>query len=148
MNWFTWQPRGLGCALPTHQTRKPFYTTPRRQKDSLSRKNYASELHQVMVLRLSKIGRTSCERMVGHGRVHFMLFSKYSFHLYEKLREDGFVPDDLDRALSTLPSTIPRYRRSNFLYTLNNTFIVDFSSFGSVFLVITEQGATGESTVV
>ena len=60
--------------------------------------------------------------------------------LYEKLREEKFVPDDLHRALSTLPTLFPRYRRSKQrLYTLNDTFIVDFSK-GLYFFVITEKG--------
>ena len=44
----------------THRTREPFYITPCRQKNPASRENYASELHQVMILRLSRVGRTSC----------------------------------------------------------------------------------------
>ena len=67
--------------------------------------------------------------------------SKYHLPLYEKLREDRLVPDDLDAALSTLPSEIRGYRSSLFLYTLNDTFIVDFSSIRSNFFVITEQDA-------
>ena len=35
---------------------------------------YASELHQVMILRLSKVDRTSCEETVCCGRVHFIAF--------------------------------------------------------------------------
>ena len=65
--------RSHGCI---HRTREPFYITPRRQKNPASRENYASELHQVMILRLSRVGRTSCEQMVGHGRAHFILFQK------------------------------------------------------------------------
>ena len=44
-----------------HQTRKPFYTTRYRQKNPASQGNYAYELHQVMILRLSRVGQTSCE---------------------------------------------------------------------------------------
>jgi len=62
------------CNYPTHQPRKPFYITPYRQKDPASREKYASELHQVRILRLSKVDRTSCELMVCRGSVHFMLF--------------------------------------------------------------------------
>ena len=58
----------------THRTREPFYITPRRQKNPASRENYASELHQVMILRLSRVGRTSYYQMVSHGRVNFILF--------------------------------------------------------------------------
>ena len=60
--------------------------------------------------------------------------------LYEKLKEDQFIPDDLNTALATLPSKRYRYHRSNVLYTLNDTFIVDFSSSGTFFFLITEQG--------
>ena len=64
---------------PFHQTRKPFYITPCRQKDPASRENYASALHQAMILRLSKMGRTSCEWMVSYGRVHFTSFQNVTF---------------------------------------------------------------------
>ena len=60
--------------------------------------------------------------------------------LYEKLKEEGFVPDDLDRKLLTLPLDFPKHdlnRRR--LHTLNDTFIVDFGDVMS-FLFITEQG--------
>jgi hypothetical protein len=60
--------------------------------------------------------------------------------LYEKLREEQFVPDDLDAALSTMPSRQLRYRTSQLLYTLNDTFIVDFSNFALKLFVVTEQG--------
>ena len=68
------------------------------------------------------------------------LLPKYYSSLYEKLREDQLVSDDLDRVLSTLPSKSPCYRRSRQrLYTLNDTFTVDFSGGGSFFF-ITEKG--------
>jgi hypothetical protein len=60
--------------------------------------------------------------------------------LYEKLREDRLVPDDLDAVLSTFTSLPPKFRRSQFLYTFNDTFIIDFSCYHHNFLVITEQG--------
>ena len=66
--------------------------------------------------------------------------SKYYLSLYERLREDGLIPDDLHTALATLPSKRYRYHRSNVLYTLNDTFTVDFSSSGTFFFLITEQG--------
>jgi hypothetical protein len=71
----------------------------------------------------------------------YHLVSKYSA-LYEKLREEKLVPDDLDAALSTFPLKVPagKYRRGQLLYTLNDTFIVDFSSHGPYLSVITEQG--------
>ena len=66
--------------------------------------------------------------------------SKGYFPLYEKLREERLVPDDLHAVLSTLPSKLLSYRRSQLLYTLNDTFIVDFGG-ESIFFVITKQGA-------
>ena len=66
---------------------------------------------------------------------------KYYFPLYEKLREDRLIPDDLDTALMALPSKRPHHRTSHILYTLNDTFIVDFSISQKSFFVITEQGA-------
>ena len=64
--------------------------------------------------------------------------SKYYIPLYKKLREELIVPDDLDAALSSFPSKNPLYRQGHFLYTLNDTFIINF---GTVrFFVITEQG--------
>jgi hypothetical protein len=58
--------------------------------------------------------------------------------LYEKLREEGFVPDDLDRALSTLPSAL-LCGLSQILFTLNDTFIVHFS-IGLYLNAVTEKG--------
>jgi len=63
--------------------------------------------------------------------------SKYHIPLYEKLREDGFVPDDLDAVLSTFP---PIVRSNQHLYTLNDTFILDFEIDKPSFTVITEKG--------
>ena len=63
--------------------------------------------------------------------------SKYYIPLYEKLREDGLVPDDLDAVLSTFPPVKPT---SQPLYTLSDTFILDFSKKRLKFTVITEQG--------
>ena len=58
--------------------------------------------------------------------------------LYQKLREDQLVPDDLDAVLSTFLSKMINYRQTQLLYTLDDTFIVRFSN--SLFLtVITEQ---------
>jgi hypothetical protein len=45
-----------------------------RQKKPAFVENYPSDLHQVMILRLSRVGRTSCEQIVGHGCVHFIFF--------------------------------------------------------------------------
>jgi hypothetical protein len=61
--------------------------------------------------------------------------------LYEKLRKDRLVPDDLhDTILSTFTSRVPSYNRIQHLYTLNDTFIVDFSYAVQHLSVITEQG--------
>ena len=68
------------------------------------------------------------------------ILPKFYPPLYAKLREEGFIPDDLDRILLTLPLIYPRYNSiRQRLYALNDTFVVDFSSVGS-FLFITEQG--------
>ena len=61
--------------------------------------------------------------------------------LYEKLREDRFVPDDLHAPLSTFPSKLRGFRRCQYFYTLNDPLIVDFSSTASDFFVFTEKGA-------
>ena len=66
--------------------------------------------------------------------------SRYYAPLYEKLREDLLIPDDLHTVLATLPSRRYRFSRSHILYTLNDTFIVHFSSARMLFILITEQG--------
>ena len=66
--------------------------------------------------------------------------SKYYSPLYEKLREDGLIPDDLHTVLATLPPIRIFFSSSRILYTLNDTFMVDFNCSGLVFIVITEQG--------
>ena len=60
--------------------------------------------------------------------------------LYEKLREERLVQDDLDEVLSTFPRSWPRYNAGQQLYSMNDTFIIDFSICRPSFLVITEQG--------
>jgi hypothetical protein len=60
--------------------------------------------------------------------------------LYEKLREDRLVPNNLDAVLSTLPSKRILYSRSQLLYSFSDTFIVKFSLSISTLMVITEQG--------
>jgi hypothetical protein len=111
----------IALKFPTNQIRKLFYITLCRQKNPASLENYASELHQVMILRLSKVDQTSCEQTVYHGHVHF-------------------IPDDLDRVLATSPKKTISFRRSQPLYSLNDTFIVNFGSNSPQFLVIIEQG--------
>jgi hypothetical protein len=66
--------------------------------------------------------------------------SKVYTPLYEKLREDRLVPDDLDAVLSTFTHRLPRYGRGQFLYTLNDTFIVDLGAQIWLLTVFTEQG--------
>jgi hypothetical protein len=68
------------------------------------------------------------------------VLSNYYIPLYEKLREDRLVPDDLDAILSTSTSAFPSYNRTQLLYTLNDTFIVDFSCAQQYFFIITEKG--------
>ena len=66
--------------------------------------------------------------------------SKQYSSLYEKLRDEGLVPDDLDAVLSTFPSN-PKYRHHNRpLHTLNDTFVVDFSRHLRTLSIVTEQG--------
>jgi hypothetical protein len=68
-----------------------------------------------------------------------LVLPKNYIPLYEKLREERLVPDDLDAVLSTLSSSMPR-PRSQLLYTLNDKFIVDFSTLSTLLSVITEKG--------
>ena len=70
--------------------------------------------------------------------------SRFYTHLYEKLREDRLVSDDLDAVLSTFPpippGSRPPYLRRHILFTINDTFIVDFSVQMRNFCVVTEKG--------
>ena len=66
--------------------------------------------------------------------------SKRSIPLYKKLREEGLVPEDLDAVLSTFPRIYPRYRDRQLLYTINDTFTVDFSFRERFYSVVTEKG--------
>ena len=60
--------------------------------------------------------------------------------LYEKLREEKLVSDELDSLISTFPTSLFRqYHRGRELYSINDTFIVDFSKRDLKFTVITEQ---------
>jgi hypothetical protein len=68
------------------------------------------------------------------------ILSKYFTQLYQKLREDRLVPDDLDATLSTFARRFPKYGRKQPLYTLNDTFIAEFSQLCQRFCVITEKG--------
>jgi hypothetical protein len=69
------------------------------------------------------------------------VLSKIILPLYEKLKEEQFIPDDLDKVLLNFPSVRLRYRTSQILYTLNDTFIIDFSRQEFNLFAITEQGA-------
>ena len=66
--------------------------------------------------------------------------SKHYPPLYEKLREDQFIPDDLDEALATIPKNSIQYSRNNVLYTFNDAFTVNFGARSQNFFIITEQG--------
>jgi hypothetical protein len=66
--------------------------------------------------------------------------SKCYTPLYENMRDDQLIPDDLHAILSTFPPLSPRYRRRQLLYTINDTFIIDFSVVYRKFCVITENG--------
>ena len=68
------------------------------------------------------------------------ILSKLYPPLYEKMREDQLIPDDLDRVLGALPERKIQYSRNQFLYTLNDTIYVDFGTHSPKFRVITEQG--------
>ena len=67
---------------------------------------------------------------------------KYYSCLYEKLREERLVPDDLDAALSSFPSMVQRfnYSWSQILYTFNDTFVLNFITDQLQMNVVTEQG--------
>ena len=66
------------------------------------------------------------------------ILSKHCIPLYEMLRKEGHVPDDLHAVLSTFP---PKSRiETQRLYSLNDTFTVDFSFYKRSLSVITEQG--------
>ena len=58
----------------TQHPRKPFSITPCRQTNPALQENYASELYRLMILRLSRVGRTSCCQMIDYGHVRFILF--------------------------------------------------------------------------
>jgi hypothetical protein len=66
--------------------------------------------------------------------------SKHYISLYQKLREEQLVSDDLDAVLSTFPHKSPTYHRSQVLYTLDDTFIVDFSTYQPHVFAVTEKG--------
>ena len=67
----------------THYTQKPFYITPFCKENLASQENYASELHQVMILCYSKVGRTSFYRMFSYGRIHLLTFKTFSLFVWK-----------------------------------------------------------------
>ena len=69
------------------------------------------------------------------------VLSKFYIPLYEKLREERLVSDDLHAVLSTFPPNLPKYPKCQFLYTLNDTFTIDFSMGVHSLFIITERGA-------
>ena len=60
--------------------------------------------------------------------------------IYKKLREEQLIPDDLHAALSAFPNKIARYSSSQHLFTLHDTFIIDFANYAMNLSVITEKG--------
>jgi hypothetical protein len=60
--------------------------------------------------------------------------------IYEKLREEGLIPDDLHAVLSAFPKKSSKYSRSQHLFTLHDPFIIDLNSSTRVLYMITEKG--------
>jgi hypothetical protein len=60
--------------------------------------------------------------------------------IYEKLREEGLIPDDLHVALAAFPKKLPSYSKSQYLFTLDDTFIIDFAKSVPILSVVTEKG--------
>jgi hypothetical protein len=60
--------------------------------------------------------------------------------LYEKLREERLITDDLHAVLSTFPKKIPRYSLGQILFTLHDTFTIDLAKTAPTLSVITEKG--------
>jgi hypothetical protein len=60
--------------------------------------------------------------------------------VYEKLREDKLVPDDLHAILSGFPKRLLVYSRSQCIFTLNDPFIIDFAQRSQLLFVVTEKG--------
>lgn len=65
--------------------------------------------------------------------------SKYYFPLYEKLKEERFVQDDMESVLWNLPLHDDVWGQQC-LHALNDAFIIDFSKNVTKLFVITEQG--------
>ena len=95
------------------------------------------------VSRILPAGAPWSDLLLANGRAWarpLYTLSKCYLPLYEKLREDRLISDDLDTVLSNLPSKLQLFRRRNYFYTLNDTFVFDFSHDALIFFVITEQG--------
>jgi hypothetical protein len=60
--------------------------------------------------------------------------------LYQKLREDGLVSDDLDSVLSSLPIKHLVFSIDHLLYSFNDEFIIDFGALEQTFSILTEKG--------
>ena len=88
-------------ARSTHQTQQPFYTTVRRQENHVLRElrlRVASSDHATF-----ECGSDLLKLNGQPWSCSLYNVSKYYTPLYEKLREDGFISEDLDAILSTLP---------------------------------------------
>ena len=66
-------------ARRTHQTQRSFYITLQRQEGHVLLEKYASELHQVMIMHLSRAGLISWDQMESHGRFHFTMSQNIIF---------------------------------------------------------------------
>ena len=126
-----------GC---THRTRKPFCISKSPEKPRIARE---------LRLRVTPTNdpasfKSGSDLLLTNGQPWtrpLYALSKYYPPLYDKLRQDRLVSDDLDTVLSTLPSKRwARYRTSQLLYTFDETFIIDFSRAEWGFFIITEQG--------
>ena len=126
--------RSRKCFCLIHQTRMPFYITPPPEKPRIAGELTSSDDPASF--------ESGSDLLGSNGQTWsrpLTYLPTYYPPLYEKLREEGFVPDDLDRVLSTLPPLSPSYRGRQRLFTLNDIFMVDFRSIAS-FLIMTEQG--------
>ena len=82
--------------------------------------------------RLSRVGWTSCEQMVNYDRVHFMLFQILISSVSKTEGRTNFVSDNRQSFIDFAFNK--PYPRGHLSYTLDDTFIVDFSCFSSSLL--------------
>ena len=136
--YYDYDPKGQALTYPPDTTAfLYFFTSPDKPR-------IAGELRLRVVSSGNYVSFNSGSDLLGTNGLPWSrplhLVSTYPA-LYEKIREEKLVSDDLDAALSKFPLKIPagKYRRGQLLYTLNDTFIVDFSKHGPYFSVITEQ---------